>query len=185
MRKRFPKVALVAVLLAAPLAAVADSAFPERHELDGERLDLIGTATHRLVGLVKVCRAALYGPPNAPGDDIHLSDVPKRLEIEYFVSVGRERLIAMAEESLEGQFTDEQLRPLAEQILRFNDLYRDVGKSDRYALTYHPDSGLTLELNGETLGSVAGADFARTYLSIWLGDDPVSPAMKRKLINNS
>ena len=88
----------------------------------------------------------------------------------------------MAEDSLQTQFSEDQLRPLDAKIRDFHRLYRDVGKSDRYAMTYHPDRGLTLELNGEKLGSVPGARFARTYLSIWLGDDPVSPAMKRKLL---
>ena len=50
-------------------------------------------------------------------------------------------------------------------------------------MTYHPETGLTLELNGVALGSVTDSGFARTYLSIWLGDNPVSPSMKRKLVS--
>lgn len=174
------------LLIAGPISVRANQiGFPSGREIDGEWLHLKGTATHKLAGLIKVCRAALYGPPNASGEDIHLADIPKRIEIEYFVSIGRERLIRMAKENLKNQFTEEQLRPFSSQIEQFNRLYRDVGRSDRYALTYHPDRGLTLELNGEQLGTVSGAQFARTYLSIWLGDDPVSPAIKRKLLGES
>ena len=48
-------------------------------------------------------------------------------------------------------------------------LYRDVKPGDRYALTYIPDEGTTLSLNGETLGSIPGDDFARAVFAIWLG----------------
>jgi hypothetical protein len=178
------KIALVALLLVVfPLSIRAnESGFSYGHDIGDERLRLQGTATHKVAGLIKVCRAALYVPASAAGDDIHLADIPKRIEIEYFVPVGRERLVRMAEESLQKQFTEEQLRPFSSQIERFNRMYKDVGRSDRYALTYHPERGLTLELNGEQLGTVAGAQFASTYLSIWLGEDPVSPSMKRKLL---
>ena len=175
----------IALLLVAPGAAEAETGFSPRHIIAGEPLALKGTATHRLAGVLKICRAALYVPAGAGGDGIHLADVPKRLEIEYFVPVGRDRLVRMAEDSLQTQFTNEQLRPFREEIREFHKLYRDVGRSDRYAMTYHPDRGLTLELNGEILGSVPGPQFARTYLAIWLGDDPVSPAMKKNLLRQS
>lgn len=172
----------VFTILAPTMVAKADSGFSAGFDIGGERLELLGTATHRLAGIIKVCRAALYGPPNIPGEIINESDIPKRIEIEYYVPVGRERLIKMAEESLQSQYSEEQLKPFQEQILRFNQLYRDVERSDRYAMTYHPETGLTLEFNGVALGSVADPGFASAYLSIWLGDNPVSPSMKRKLI---
>ncbi len=175
----------VAALLFTPSAAANDLGFSPRHIIEGEPLALKGTATHRLAGILKICRAALYGPAGAAGDQLHLYDVPKRLEIEYFVPVGKDRLVQMAVDSLETQFTDDQLLPFQDRIREFHKLYRDVGRSDRYAMTYHPELGLTLELNGEILGSVPGARFASTYLAIWLGDDPVSPAMKKKLLKQS
>jgi hypothetical protein len=180
MRSKILKtgIAIMILLIALPVSAE----FSKQHVVAGESLDLKGTATHRLAGLLKICRAALYGPADSAGEDIHLRDVPKRLEIEYFVPVGKDRLIRMAEESLESQFSADQLQPFARQIREFHKLYQDVGRSDRYAMTYHPDRGLTLELNGEMLGSVQGAGFAKTYLAIWLGDDPVSPTMKRRLL---
>jgi len=180
MRTKILKAGIAALLLMIALPAAAD--FSPRHIVAGESLDLKGTATHRLAGILKICRAALYGPANAAGDSLHLADIPKRLEIEYYVSVDRDRLIRMAEDSLNTQFSKAELQPFSREIGEFHKLYRDVGKSDRYAMTYHPDRGLTLELNGEKLGSVPGALFARTYLSIWLGDNPVSPSMKRKLM---
>ena len=183
MSARALRIGIAAIIMMTALPAAAE--FSPQHVVAGQSLDLKGTATHRLAGLLKVCRAALYGLPSDAGEDIHLRDVPKRLEIEYFVPVGKDRLIRMAEDSLRSQFSADQLQPLDRQIREFHKLYQDVGRSDRYAMTYHPEQGLTLELNGEILGSVPGPRFARTYLAIWLGDDPVSPAMKKKLLQKS
>ena len=63
--------------------------------------------------------------------------------------------------------------------------FRDVGAGDRYALTYQPDIGTTLSLNGEPLGTIAGSDFARAYFGIWLGDEPLRKKFRDRLLGIS
>jgi hypothetical protein len=76
----------------------------------------------------------------------------------------------------------EVLAPLAERMEALHRAYRDVRPGDRYALTYLPGRGLELSLNGEPLAVVPGADFARLYYSIWLGERPISRDLRAALI---
>jgi hypothetical protein len=71
------------------------------------------------------------------------------------------------------------LRP---RLDRINSLYRDVKPGDRYALTYVPGVGTQLALNGTEIGVIDGADFARAYFRIWLGEDPIDIRLRDQLI---
>jgi hypothetical protein len=61
-------------------------------------------------------------------------------------------------------------------------LYRDVKPGDRCSLTYLPGVGTWLTLNGQILGTVAGAEFAAAYFAIWFGQQPMDASLKRKLL---
>ncbi|MFM8357803.1 MAG: chalcone isomerase family protein, partial [Verrucomicrobiota bacterium] len=65
---------------------------------------------------------------------------------------------------------------------RLNRAYRDIRPGDRYTLTYLPGRGTTLRLNDTELVTIEGADFAGAYFRIWLGDDPISPALRDQLL---
>ena len=39
-----------------------------------------------------------------------------------------------------------------------------------------------LALNGEVRGLIEGADFGAAVFSIWLGDEPLDPKLKRALL---
>jgi hypothetical protein len=72
-----------------------------------------------------------------------------------------------------------RLRPRLDQL---NALYRDVEPGDRYSLTYVPDWGTELALNGVPLGRIPGADLAAAVFAIWLGDQPMDEPLKRRLL---
>ena len=44
----------------------------------------------------------------------------------------------------------------------------DVGKEDVIALTYLPDSGVTVTVKGKDAAVIPGADFQQVLFSIWL-----------------
>jgi hypothetical protein len=56
-------------------------------------------------------------------------------------------------------------------------------EGDVIALDWLPSSGTRVMLNGETRGkAIAGEDFYRALLRIWLGDNPVSGGLKKALL---
>jgi hypothetical protein len=50
-------------------------------------------------------------------------------------------------------------------------------------LDYIPESGTRVTLNGEPKGeAIAGDDFYRALLRIWLGENPVDSSLKKALL---
>jgi hypothetical protein len=169
-------------------AAVSSSAeriegvtFDERRSLAGTELELQGVGLFRYRWVIKAYVAALYLPSEVATQQV-LSDVPKRLELEYFWQIHGADFGPVAEEILLRQFDGSALAPLRERIELLHAAYRDVEPGDRYALDYVPGRGTTLSLNGEAIVTIPGADFAAVYFAIWLGDAPLDASFKSQLL---
>ena len=157
-------------------------AFDTKVRVAGEDLNLKGVALGKYALLFKVGVAALYGPSDPRLTSLQPPDRPLRLEIEYLMDISRERFIEAAMKTLRNQHSESTLRRYSNEIGRMHSFYRDVEKGDRYALTYHPTIGTTLELNGKFLGVVPSPEFARLYFGIWLGENPVSDSLREGLL---
>ena len=177
----------LALLAAAPLAPGAAAATVRIGEVDfapqvvdGEtRLDLTGAGLFRWGWLLKVYAAAHY---TAPGGTTPGADVARRLEFSYLVSIDRGGFGRAAEELLARNNTPGELAPLQARIDRLHAAYVDIAPGDRYTLTYLPGRGTELRHNGRPLALVEGADFARAYFSIWLGEDPIDEGLRDRLL---
>ena len=174
-------IVLCMVLPAGGVLADPHAKFAPEAMVHGQALPLRGTGRLVWMKLVSVYDAALYLPGEVPGKDA-LTDVPKRLELRYHVTIERERFGGSAEPFLEKNVPKDGLARLRPRIEQLNRLYRDVKEGDRYALDYAPGMGTTLILNGEPLGTIEGADFAAAYYAIWLGNKPISDTMRDELM---
>lgn len=179
--------ALVAILIFLPpieAAEIEGIIFDDQFTNGDTVLKIRGVGLLRAMVFAKVYAGALYLPEEVPSKSA-LSDVPKRLEVEYFRSIAGEDFGAATNkkilENVDPQ-TYERLRP---RIEYHNSLYQDVGPGDRYALTYLPGRGTELALNGVAQGVIEGADFAAALFSIWLGANPISESMKKELLDLS
>jgi hypothetical protein len=146
------------------------------------RLSDVGLLRYRYV--IKAYVAALYLGEGVQPTDV-LSDAPKRLEIEYFYAIKAPGFANATSEGIAANVSPEGLAKLRSRIDRMNTLYRDVKPGDRYALTYLPGVGTTLALNGVTLGTVEGADFAAALFAIWLGPKAIDESLKTQLLGRS
>jgi len=179
-----PYAAALALLL--PASALAGGTFevdevPFALRSDaGEPLHLHGGAKLKWF-LFDVYVAGLYLPPGVEPARA-LDDVPKRLEFHYLVSIDGKDFGPAGEKILRRGLPEEALAPLADRLARIKAAYRDVKPGDRYALTYVPGRGTELSMNGEPILVVEGADFARAYFSIWLGDKPLDEGFRRELL---
>jgi len=176
---------LIAMLFILPqieAAEIEGVVFDDRYTAGDTSLMLRGTGLLRAMVFVKVYVGALYLPEDCPSN-LALSDVPKRLEVEYFRSIAGEDFGAATNKKISENVDPQTFERLRPQIEYHNSLYQDVNAGDRYALTYIPGRGTELTLNGEPRGIVEGADFAVALFSIWLGSKPISESMKKELLD--
>lgn len=149
----------------------------------GEVLEIRGAGLLKWL-FFKVYNVALYLPPEVPSENA-LDDVPKRMVFHYLSDMKAEQFQESGEPLLQKNASSDEIERIRAKIDEINDLYRDVKKGDRYALTYVPGKGTELALNGEVLGLIEGHDFAAVYYRIWLGERPVDADLKSKLLNHA
>ena len=186
--KRNPRI--IAVLTALMLVGVAQPAvgaeiegvrFADTYTAAGIRLKINGTGLFRYLGVVKAYVGALYLQEDALVEDV-LSDIPKRLEVEYFHAL-KGKDFGITTDKVIARNTDSQtLKSIRPHIDYHNSLYEDVMPGDRYSLTYVPGKGTTLALNGKPKGVIPGADFAAALFSMWLGENPMNQPFKKQLL---
>jgi len=177
---------IVTVLTSLPIRAQAltieNVTFADSIAIGEKAVSLRGAALLRWLKLVKVYVAALYLPEQAKPSEV-LSDIPKRLEINYLVAIKGADFGPAAEAILARNVSGAELKRLRHRIDRLNAAYRDIKPGDRYALTYQPGKGTELSLNGEPLVTIEGADFAAAYFGIWLGHKPLDGNLKKALLH--
>ena len=181
--KHFLAIATVFLLLAGPSSAaqVENIYFPDFYTEGNVDLKIRGAGVLRYMVFVKAYAGGLYLPEDVSSDDA-LSEVPKRLEVEYFQAIkGKDfgpatrKMIAKNVDEL----TFQRLEPKIELHSR---MYVDVKPGDRYSLTYIPGKGTELALNGEPKGTIEGSEFAAALFSIWLGSKPINESFKKQIL---
>ena len=178
-------VALIAILFIPPQIEAAEIEgvnFDDRYTTAGTSLALRGTGLLRVMVFAKVYVGALYLPEDC-SSKLALSDVPKRLEVEYFRSIAGDDFGFATHKKISENVDAQTYERLRSRIEYHNSMYQDVQPGDRYSLTYIPGKGTELALNGESKGVVEGDDFAAALFSIWLGSKPISESMKKELLD--
>jgi len=160
---------------------VENVTFADSVTIGGTQAPLRNAALLRYLKVIKAYVAALYLPEGVKAEDV-LSDVPKRLELSYLVSIKGPDFDKGAAPVLERNQAPAELARLQGRIDRINAAYKDVTSGDRYSLTYLPGRGTELALNGTPLIVIEGADFAAAYFGIWLGREPIDEKLKRDLL---
>ena len=156
--------------------------FPDQAQVDGSTLTLNGLGLRQATMLkVDVYVAALYvtkasTDPNA----ILAAPAPKQLILHFVRSVGRSDLNEAWEEGFEAN-AKEQLPGLKERIEKLKALMTDMNSGQRLTFT-HEGGSVQVKVDGAEKGTVEGDDFAKAFLSIWLGSHPPNPGLKAGLL---
>ena len=166
---------------AAEAATIEGVTFADRYQAGTTTLTLNNVGLLRYRVIFKGYVAALYLGEGVRPEQV-LTDVPKRLELEYFWSIASPDFGKAAEKILADNFPAAQITSFRSRLDRLNTLYENVKPGDRYALTYIPGVGTELALNGKPKGIIEGADFAAAYFAIWLGAKPLDASLKAQLL---
>jgi hypothetical protein len=129
-----------------------------------------------------VYAAAFYAPTQASASQAFSRPLKQRLELYYFRKIGREDVIKAAWTTLNRQHPAATLERLRGDLDALHDKFQDIQPGDRYALNFAPESGLSLERNGEIAFTSQDPELARAYLGIWLAPNGLSDTLRNQLL---
>lgn len=180
---------LLWVTVAIHCGATADArspepGFPAIIELAPTEATLTKRGEYRYVYRMffKLYDAALYASPDAETNHILEARASYRLQFRYLREIDKSIILESSAKMLRKNLSPEQLNQITARVDRLNAAYRTVRKGDHSSLTYQPGIGTTLSINGRPVITIEGEDFARLYFTIWLGEQPISDSLKRKLL---
>jgi hypothetical protein len=111
---------------------------------------------------------------------------PKRVSMTMMRDVGADQLADSLNEGIRLNSSAADLEKMKPQIAELLAAMNSVGtakKGDVVTLDFVPDVGTRIGVNGKEVGKpIAGADFYRALLKIWLGDKPVQDNLKKALL---
>ena len=133
---------------------------------------------------VDVYIGALYLESKTTDAKTILNDTGAASVLMHFLysEVSKDKLTGGWTEGFENNTSHIKMQAIKEKITMFNKLFRTVHEGDVIRLDYLPDSGTHVRINGEWRGTVEGNDFFRALLSIWLGEKPVTKALRKGML---
>jgi hypothetical protein len=179
--------ALAAALVALPAAfaaEVAGVAITERVKVGDSELVLNGAGLRSKL-FVKVYVGALHvAQKSASAAALVDSSAPRRMTLRLLRDIDADTLYGALRDGLKDNNSAAEMAAIAPQVEQFAELMRRIGNArsgDSIALDFDGE-GVAVSHNGEPRGQVAGAQFGRALLQVWLGDRPVDAALKKALL---
>lgn len=155
----------------------------EQVNVGGQRLQLNGAGMREKYFFdIYVC--ALYLPKPAHTAATALAEGGPRRVLMHFVyhRVGRDKLVDGWNEGFEANTSESERSALQKRINDFNALFGDAPRGQVVLLDYLPGKGTAVSIDGRLRGTIPGKDFNDALMRIWLGEHPVTSALKRGLL---
>jgi hypothetical protein len=182
--KQFFCVCLLTLFSAFPARAaeLAGVTMPDTITVSARELKLNGQGLRTKV-FFKIYVAGLYlESPTHDGARAIAADEVKRVVMHFlYKKVSREQMVEAWQEGFEKNSPSEMPK-LKSEIGRFCSFMTDIQSGQEVVLTYEPGSGTTVELAGQTKGTIPGVPFMQALLRQWLGDHPPSQDLKEGLL---
>ena len=156
--------------------------FQDEIQVDGSHLMLIGLGLRQATMLnVNVYVAALYVAKVSNDANVILgSNTPKELILHFVRNVSASDLNKAWEEGF-----DKQASAFKEPLATLKGWMADMKTGQRLTFIHKPGAGITVDVNGAVKGTIKGDDFAKAFLSIWLGANPPNPGLKTGLLGGA
>jgi long-chain acyl-CoA synthetase len=180
---------ILPLMLCAQLALAAEVAgvkVDERISLGSSELILNGAGL-RTKAFFKVYVAGLYlSEKKTSAADVLALLGAKRVSMRLMRDLSAKQLTDALDEGIRDNTPppeQEALKVRLGELATIMNAIQSAKEGDVIALDWIPGSGTRVVLNGEARGqAIAGEDFYRALLRIWLGDNPVSGSLKKALL---
>lgn len=181
--------ALLAALLAAPglyAAEVAGIRMADTLRVGNQDLVLNGAGLRSKL-FIKVYVGALYvGQKAATPAAIYDSATPRRMVLRLLRDLDADSLHSALDEGLRNNHSPAELSDMQAQADQLAGIMKAIGKvreGDTVSIDFSAE-GVVVSQNGEVRGKVAGANFAKALLKVWLGDKPADASLKKALLGS-
>jgi hypothetical protein len=136
--------------------------------------------------IFRVYVGALYLQKKLNTTDAVLADAgAKRIAMHMLRDVEAEQLFSALNDGLKKNHTPGQLARLEPQVKQLEGIFNAVKSAksgDVILLDYLPGAGTRVTVRGEDKGTIAGEEFNRALLRIWLGAEPADASLKKAML---
>ena len=157
----------------------------DKAQVGGSELTLNGAGVRTRV-FFKVYVGALYLQRKTGGTDAVLGDAgAKRIAMHMLRDLDAEQLFSALNEGLKKNHAPGELARLEPQVKQLEGIFNAVkaaNKGDVILLDYLPGAGTRVTVRGDDKGTIAGVDFNRALLRIWLGEQPADASLKKAML---
>lgn len=163
---------------------IAKVNLPEQIRLgQGDPTLVLNGAGIRYKFVFKIYIGALYLPqPQHEAEAVIATPGPKRILMHFlYDKVKKQDLDSAWREGFEANHDAAALARLNERIQAFSALFTDLVKGDRIWLDAVPGE-TRVAINERVVGTIPGDDFYPALLRIWIGDEPVTTALKQSML---
>ena len=186
MKKLLFLVFFLSGLPAAYALEVAGVKFDDEMRLGQSELVANG-AGMRKMAIFKVYAMALYLQQKQGEAGAALSvKGAKRVSIGLLRDVTAQQFVDGLQEGIADNHSEAEMASLRDRVKVFSDAMLSIGEAKTGTLVFIdwlPDSGTRLTVNGQVIGKdIAGEDFYKAILKIWLGSKPVQGNLKQALL---
>ena len=113
---------------------------------------------------------------------------PKRVAMHMLRNVDAQTFTGALADGIRDNHGEAEAKALELRVTQLGAIMAAVGEAKegmRITLDWVPAAGTVLGVNGRPAGSpIAGEDFYRALLRIWLGDNPVQAGLKKALLGD-
>ena len=177
---------LFLAMTAASAAEVAGVKLDDKTRVGGNELTLNGAGLRKRA-FFQVYAIGLYLPEKASNAAAVLEQPgPKRIAIHMLRDVGADAFTEALADGIRANHSEDEakaLEPRVNELAAIMAQLKEARKGMAIALDWQPGAGTVMLVNGAARGKpIAGEDFYRALLRIWIGDKPVQGDLKRALL---
>lgn len=181
----------VAMMLAGAVGAaeIAGVKLDEKTSVAGQDVVLNGAGIRTRV-IVDVYVGALYlSAKKTTPAEVYAQPGAKRVQMTLLRDLSGKTISDAFAEGIQNNTTDAEkqaVKARADEMLGIVSAVGDGKKGDVIQLDFVPGTGTQIVFNGKPRGKpIAGDDFYRVLLRIWLGDSPVDGRLKRAMLGGA
>ncbi|PHV11458.1 chalcone isomerase family protein [Chitinimonas sp. BJB300] len=138
--------------------------------------------------IAKVYVGALYTAQKTNDPNLVINaPTARRMQITMLRDVAADDLYVSFIDGLQENISSDEFSAFKPRIQEMSAIFqavKEVKKGDVIALDFIPGKGTQIMVRGQVKNVIAGDDFAKALLKIWLGPKPVSSDLKKDLLAN-